>query len=151
RQEIGGATYPTAWDAPHTLALFASVPFWRKWTLNAVVQTHSGRATTPVLARSYEPSSFAELNDLTARYLRGERNSLRIPPYRRLDLGVRRMGRLWGADFTLAIQVLNILARDNPIDYDWQQYFAFAGVPGLARPGRSGLPIVPSIGVEARW
>lgn len=151
REVIDGRAYPTSWDAPHTFNLFASVPLWRRWTFNVVFQTHSGRATTPVRARIYEPDAGGAWNRIHARYLRGERHSLRIPPYRRLDLGLRREGRLWGADFTLAIQVLNILARANPIDYDWRQYFSNLQDTGRQLPGRNGLPIVPSIGVEARW
>lgn len=150
REFVDGAAYPTAWDAPHTVSFFASRPLLRQWTFNVVFQAHSGRATTPVLARIYEPDVGGAWHRVNPRYLRGDRNSLRIPPYRRLDIGVRREARIRDADVTLALQVLNLLARDNPIDYDWTQYFrSLEG--GRASPGRTGLPIIPSIGVEVRW
>lgn len=151
REWLDGRAYPTSWDAPHTLALFGSVPIRKGWTLNVAYQGHSGRATTPVLARLYAPPPDAIGSQLGPRYLRGERNSIRVPPYHRLDLGLRRTGTLWGAQATLAIQVLNVLARDNAIDYDWQQYYGWLDTAGIHRPGRNGLPIVPTIGLELRW
>jgi hypothetical protein len=150
-EEIAGHEYPTAWDVPHTLVLFGSVPLGARWTLSAAYHAHTGRATTPVVARVFAPGN-DDFNQIGARYILGERNSIRVPPYHRLDLGFRREGRLWGADVTVFFQVLNLLFRENAIDYDWQQYFADV-VGGHSRigAGRSGLPILPSIGLEVRW
>jgi len=92
-----------------------------------------------------------DLKKMGARYIRGGRNSMRVPPYHRLDLGFRREGRLWGADVTVFFQVLNLLFRENAIDYDWLQYFRGISSGHRSGAGRSGLPILPSIGVEARW
>lgn len=150
REWIDGRAYPTSWDAPHTLAVFGSVPIGRGWTLNVAYQAHSGRATTPVLARIHAPP--ADLSHLLGvRYLRGERNSIRVPPYHRVDLGLRRAGTLWGAESTFAIQVLNLFARANPIDYNWSEYYSWLTSSNVHRPSRYGLPILPSIGLELRW
>jgi hypothetical protein len=153
REEYAGGMYPTAWDAPHTLALFGSTPLGRKWTLNTVYHAHSGRATTPVLARSFEPDlRFPGSQDLLPRYIYGERNSIRVPPYHRLDLGARRAWQARGAEWVLSLQVLNVLFRENPVDYNWTQYFSNARSPsGERQAGRSGLPILPSIGLEVKW
>ncbi|MDP9347856.1 MAG: TonB-dependent receptor, partial [Gemmatimonadota bacterium] len=152
REEFEGELSPTSWDAPHTLALFTSLPLWRKWVLNAVYHAHSGRATTPVLARSFGPYTGVENRFLRPRYLLGERNSIRVPPYHRLDLGARRSWEARGAEWTLALQVLNVLFRENAIDYDWSVYFSdLRGRSGPPRAGRNGLPILPSIGLEVRW
>lgn len=153
REELDGELHPTSWDAPHTLALFGSVPLGRAWVFNAVYQAHSGRATTPVLARIFEPDTrSANSTALAPRYLYGERNSVRVPPYHRLDLGARRSWRGWGAEWTLSLQVLNALFRENPVDYDWGVYFAdLQGQHSAPRAGRPGLPIVPSIGLEVKW
>lgn len=66
-------------------------------------------------------------------------------------MGLRRSGTLRGGEATLTIQVLNLLARANPIDYDWQQYYGRqnGGLPEAV--GGRGLPIIPGIGVEVRW
>ena len=57
----------------------------------------------------------------------------------------------WGADVTVFFQVLNLLFRENAIDYDWLQYFRGVSSGHRSGAGRSGLPILPSLGVEARW
>lgn len=103
-----------------------------------------------MVARVFAPRN-GDLDRIDARYILGERNSVRVPPYHRLDLGVRREGRLWGADVTVFFQVLNLLFRENAIDYDWLQHFR--GVSSGHRSGsvRAGLPILSSVGVEARW
>lgn len=150
RERVEGTVSPTAWDVPHTLSLFGSVPLGGRWTLNAVYQGHSGRATTPVLARIFAPAP-DNLNTLEARYLRGTRNSIRVPPYHRLDLGVRRVWQIGPVDVALALQVLNLLSRENAVDYEWQQHFGAIAGSGERRAGRSGLPILPSIGLEAKW
>lgn len=151
REWIDGGAYPTSWDAPHTLAVFGSAPIGKGWTLNVAYQAHSGRATTPVFARIYTPTPESMWLEIYERYLRGERNSIRVPPYHRVDIGLRRAGTLWGAESTLSIQVLNLFARNNPIDYDWTQYYRSLRGTGLVRPGRNGLPFVPTIGLELRW
>jgi len=150
RERIAGELFPTAWDAPHTVSLFGSAPLARGWTGSAVYQGHSGRATTPVVARTFEPVP-GTLTTLGARYIRGRRNSVRVPAYHRLDLGARRSWRARGAEWTLALQVLNALVRENAIDYDWQQYFGRLTGSSDPTPGRTGLPVVPSVGLEVKW
>lgn len=143
-----GEWSPTSWDSPHTVKGIVSVPIGRGWVLNAVAQAYSGRAVTPVLARIWEPSG---ADHLTSRYLLGDRNSARVPAYRRLDLGLRYEHDGSTIDWAVSAQVLNLLNRTNPIDYDWPQYFARLDEgrdPGGHRPG---LPILPSLGVEVRW
>lgn len=154
REKWDGQFRPTAWDAPHTLALFGSVPLPKDWTFNAVYHAHSGRATTPLVARIFEPNAEIESRFLQPRYLLGERNSIRVPPYHRLDLGARRSWEAKGAQWTLSVQVLNALLRENAIDYDWSTYFSDVRGgqrPGGPRAGRTGLPLLPSIGLEVRW
>jgi hypothetical protein len=150
RERVDGRDYPTAWDAPHDLSLFATTPVTRGWTVNAAYAGRSGRATTPVEARVFVPSEELQ-NWMRIRYIRGDRNSVRIPPYHRLDVGGRRTWNARGAEWTLFAQVLNVLFRDNPIDFDWYDYFQGLVEPGTVRPGRPGLPIVPSLGVEVKW
>ncbi len=153
REEFAGNFYPTAWDAPHTVALFGSMPIWGGWAFNSVYHAHSGRATTPVLNRIFEPDlRGAGSLFLLPRYLFGERNSIRVPPYHRIDLGVRKTWNTESADWTLSLQILNILNNDNPIGYDWRVYFSDLGNERESpRTGRSGLPFLPSIGLEVKW
>lgn len=143
-----GEWSPTSWDAPHMVKALASVPLGRGWIANVALRAHSGRAVTPVIARVFEPAGAGQLS---SRYLLGDRNSARVPPYRRLDLGVRHGGSMGPLEWTFAAQVLNLLNHTNPVGYDWPQYFARiheGREPGGHRPG---LPFLPSLGLEVRW
>lgn len=149
-ERIDDRWYPTSWDAPHDLSLFASARVLGSWNLNAVYRAHSGRATTPVEARVFV--SYEEFeNYLRTRYIRGERNSVRVPGYHRLDIGARRSWSARSAEWTLFLQVLNVLWQDNPIDYDWFQFYASESDPTINRYSRRGLPLLPTAGIEVRW
>lgn len=150
RERLEGTWYSTGWDAPHDVSLLGSTRVLGRWHLNAVYRGHSGRATTPVRARVYVASEEFETY-LRARYIRGARNSVRVPAYHRIDVGTRRSWSSRGADWTFFAQVLNVFFRDNPIDYDWAQYFASLEDPSLSRYPRRGLPILPTLGIEVRW
>ncbi|HYW06124.1 MAG TPA: hypothetical protein VE913_04155, partial [Longimicrobium sp.] len=81
-ETFDGSTTPTGWDAPHALSLLVSAALGRRWIGSTVYQARSGRATTPVRARIFEPDlRVADSNSLVPRYLYGERNSIRVPAY----------------------------------------------------------------------
>jgi hypothetical protein len=64
------------------------------------------------------------------------------------------MRRTWTGDrseWTLFVQVLNVLWDENPIGFDWIQYFSRLRSFEDPPTGRSGLPILPSIGLEVAW
>jgi hypothetical protein len=148
-ERVDGEWFPTSWDAPHLLSLLGNVRLGRGWNLTGVYQGHSGRATTPVLARVFEPT--LDSPHLHARYLRGRRNSIRVTPYHRADLGVNRTWEGNKLETTLRLQVLNMLLRKNAVDYDWQQYFRSLEARGKGEAGRYGIPFLPSVLLEVRW
>ncbi|HEU5174212.1 MAG TPA: hypothetical protein VFT96_05610, partial [Gemmatimonadaceae bacterium] len=139
------------WDAPHQGAGLASLLLGR-WTLNAAGQLRSGLAVTGVRMRLidvYPGGGFGQ------RYVMDStRNTVRLPPYARVDLGLRRT---WGEkrEWTFAFQLQNVFFRWNASGYDWPEYF------DARRRGRAGaadeaferisLPIIPSLGLEVRW
>ncbi|HEX6314256.1 MAG TPA: hypothetical protein VFZ73_05325 [Gemmatimonadaceae bacterium] len=151
-EDLGDSAYPSSWDAPHSLTLFGALPLGEKWRISAVYQGHSGRATTPVRARIFAPRVGQSNDQAAPRYLLGRYNSIRVPPYHRLDVGGQWRWRAAGAQWALSLQILNVLASANAIDYDWDQYYALRRTSTLEDPGkRSGLPFLPSIGLEVRW
>lgn len=151
REGRDGDEGPTAWDAPHSVSVFTSVPLASRWAFNIAYQGHSGRATTPVLVRVFAPGpDHSPYRLIDSRYVLGERNSIRVPSYQRLDLGARYS---WGRSsrWVLSLQVLNVLLRTNAVDYDWGQYFSSLNVGRSNRGSRAGLPMLPTIGLEATW
>ena len=152
-ERVGGVWSPTGWDAPHTLVLFgtAPLPLGAGWTVNAAYHGHSGRAVTPIAGMTYRPANPGAYGSLVPDYIPGARNSVRVPAYHRADLGLGKRWEGWGAEWTVRLQVVNLLFRENPIAYDWQDYFTDIQQGRPPRAGRRGLPTIPSISLEARW
>ncbi len=150
-EQIEGTYFPTAWDAPHSVSIFATTPINRKWSFNIVSQWHSGPAATPVMARIFAPDP--ELSPfLRTRYLPGSTNSGRLSDYRRVDIGVRRESKRGKTEIAFTAQVINLFVRRNALEYDWASaYCTGSSACKSAKPTRTGLPIIPSLGLEIRW
>jgi hypothetical protein len=76
----------------------------------------------------------------------GPRNAERYPLYHRLDVGVRRTWRRSWGTITPHLDVLNVYDRRNVLFY----FYQYDRDP----PTRSGLsmfPVLPTVGVEARF
>jgi hypothetical protein len=76
----------------------------------------------------------------------GPRNAERYPIYHRLDIGVRRTYRKRWGSITPHIDVLNLYDRRNVLFYFYQY-----GETPPTRTGISMFPLLPTIGVEARF
>jgi hypothetical protein len=154
--QLDGTWSPRDGDVPHAAVAFAAVPVkWLGMDVTAAMQVHSGAAISPVAARVLVPDE-RTYRGIGPRYLPGDRNSFRLSPYRRLDLGGRRTWHRSSLDITLSAQVLNLLFRRNPRNVSWDLYYDYVarGFPDAlekATSGLPGLPILPSIGVEVRW
>lgn len=150
---VGGAEYPTNWDVPHHASGILSVVLPSRWTASLTGQWRSGLPVTGVAVRLVEPTPDGGFGQ---RYIPGERNGERLPPYARMDAGLRRT---WGTrrEWTLALQVQNLIFRRNATQYRWFDYFcsrqpgcASTAAPDAVFESRS-LPIIPSLGLEVRW
>jgi len=155
-EEVDGVFSPTGWDAPHQLSGFASFLLSRKWTLNVSGQARSGLPQTGVARRILVP---LVNNRFSHRYVPGPRNGVQLPPYYRLDAGVRRTSSEGRVAWTFNFQLLNLLFKRNATAYNWGAYFCSIDpddscdrARGLPEPIESfSLPIVPSFGFEFRW
>jgi hypothetical protein len=157
-EDVDGVLSPTAWDAPHQVSGFTSFLLSRKWTLNVSGQARSGLPQTGVARRIIEPER--EFVGPFQRYIPGPRNGVQLPPYYRLDAGVRRTSSDGPVAWTFNFQLLNLLFKRNATAYDWLAYYCKIDPANSCalRPGESpeviesiSLPIVPSFGFEFRW
>jgi hypothetical protein len=155
-EEVDGVLSPTAWDAPHQTSGFASFLLSRKWTLNVAGQARSGLPQTGVARRLIVPVMPFGVSQI---YVPGARNGVQLPPYYRLDAGVRRTSSNGRAAWTFSFQLLNLLFKRNATSYDWVAYFCEVdrencGIPfgdQLEAIESFSLPIIPSFGFEFRW
>lgn len=150
RDPLDGEWIPSGWDSRHSLALLGSVPIGRRWTFNATFQMRSGLPVTPIATSVLVPNPFSP-GLLMRRLIPGEVNSGRLPGFRRLDIGLRRRWAVGRLEMDLMLQVVNVLAADNALAYDWDQYTRQLDFGSTPIASRAGVPLVPSIGFEVRW
>ena len=138
-----GRSFPPKYDRRHDLSLTASYRRTRwTWTANFVYGT--GQAYTPASARYTlrDPAADRPID----RLLAARRNTARMLPYHRLDMGMRRRLGLFGADAELYLQIFNIYNRRNEwfIEYDPEDADKRPAVAKM-------LPIMPTFGLDFRF
>ena len=138
-----GRSFPPKYDRRHDVSLTAKYSSGRWiWTANFVYGT--GQAYTPAGARYTlrDPASGRPVD----RLLAARRNSARLLPYHRLDAGVRRQVRLFGAEAEFYLQIFNLYNRRN----EWFiQYH-----PGDSEKEPTVvpmLPVLPTFGFDFRF
>lgn len=139
----GGRTFPPKYDRRHDVSLTATYRLARwTWTANLVYGT--GQAYTPAAARYTlrDPASDRPVD----RLLAASRNTARLLPYHRLDVGMRCAFGLFGADVDFYLQIFNAYNRRNEwfIQYDPNDS---TEQPIVVRM----LPIVPTFGFDFRF
>jgi hypothetical protein len=131
--------FPADADQRHTLNAFGSLRLSGTFAVSAQWRYGSG---TP------RPGFFQESN--MTLVIGSDRNTIRLPPYQRLDLKARKV-YVWGRrTFTLSGEVLNVLNRRN-------EYNVSSTLLSLAETGRyvSGLResfrATPAVGLAVRF
>jgi hypothetical protein len=71
-------------------------------------------------------------------------NTRRLPPYHRLDLRLEYAPRLGVLDWIFYLDIINAYARKNIEGYSYNADYS-------RRQGDDGLPLIPSVGVKARF
>jgi hypothetical protein len=143
RDSVTGAVYSADSEQRHTVTLFGS---WRLTPSVHFSARYSYGSNFPI------PGFFRWEN---GRYfLSNERNSLRLPPYHRLDFRLNKSfhvetGRGWTWRGTFYAEVLNATNRQN------ETFDAFNGFDPRSGEARIGMlklfPIVPAAGVMLEW
>ena len=139
----GGRTFPPKYDRRHDVSLTATYRLARwTWTANFVYGT--GQAFTPAAARYTlrDPASDRPVD----RLLAAQRNTARLLPYHRLDIGMRRTFGLFGADVDFYVQIFNAYNRRN----EWFVQYDPEGPTDQPLVVKM-LPIVPTFGFDFRF
>ena len=76
----------------------------------------------------------------------GEINSLRLPPYHRMDIRVTRTFQVGGGTLSAFLDVFNLYNRENLRSYDYKVELPSGKV--IQNVGETLLPILPSFGFD---
>ena len=157
-KDFAGITYFTNWDRRHVVNLIGAYRPNDRWEANLKWTYQTGQPYTPILG--YYLESLPGQSDYGFVPIPGGRNTLRYPPYHRLDLGlVRHFKTRKGTQIDLFLQVVNAYWRKNVFAY---YYVTGSTINGLdddddgqideadeevpRRETLSIFPLLPSIG-----
>jgi hypothetical protein len=137
--EVDGLAFPSDDDQRHTLNAVGSFRLSGTLALGAQWRHGSGMPRHGFLTQAG-----------TTLALGSERNQIRLPPYDRLDLRLRKVFLFrWGV-FTLSGEVLNVLNRKN--EYNVESTLLTVARTGQYSSGlRKGFPVAPSIGLSVQF
>ncbi|NKB69646.1 MAG: TonB-dependent receptor plug domain-containing protein [Candidatus Latescibacteria bacterium] len=147
-----GRSYPPKYDRRHDISLTATYRFapvcssCGRWIVTANFVYGSGQAFTPAAAR-YTLRDPA-VDQPVDRLLAARRNSARLLPYHRLDLGVRRTLKLFGdgVDAEVYLQIFNFYNRRN----EW--FIQYDGENAGEKPEVVEMfPVLPTFGLDFRF
>jgi hypothetical protein len=143
RWSTGERTFDRDFDRLHTFSLSNTFVLSRDWDVGTAYTFHTG---TPYTEQVWERDDFQRQWVMEE----GPPNSRRLPSYQRFDLQVRRHFRFDGWAMTVYAEGLNLTNHENVLWYSWR----LADRDGERQPERitrTGVPGLPSVGVEVRF
>ncbi len=140
-----GQHYPPKHDRRHAFYGVTNWAFAPGWVLGAVYTFGSGLPYTPVLGKymhyEWDQDQNVLRSELYDRW--GDKNSARYPAYHRMDISIRRQGRLFGLQIMPYLQIINLFNRENVFFYYWDHE---------SNPSRlttvTMFPFLPTLGVD---
>ncbi|MCP3933268.1 MAG: TonB-dependent receptor [Bacteroidetes bacterium] len=142
-----GKPFSAIYDRTHDLSLVLNLALKKRWTFSSAFVYSTGSAVTPI------KSLF--LVDQNFHFNYGERNSVRIDPFSRLDLSATftpkpEVEKNFSSSWTFS--VYNVYNRRNPLFI----YYSARGNPGTGTGWARGIkvslfPVIPTITWNFKW
>jgi hypothetical protein len=136
----GGRSFPPKYDRRHNIS-FTATRQMRRWTWSSSFVYGTGQAFTPASARySLRDPATGLFSD---RALAARKNTARLLPYHRMDLGLRRSSTIFGAKGEYYVEIFNVYSRRNEwfVQYDTEN-------PETEPKVIKMLPVVPTFGLN---
>ncbi len=141
-----GKAYPSTYDRIHDVVVVANYQISKKWEASGNFTFATGNTFTP-LKNLYTI-------DRKLRLEYGDRNSLRLPNYNRMDLGATYTPKPDAKGFksSWTFSVYNVYNRWNPffVQYDIQNSFE-KGTAKATAFAVTLFPIIPSVTWNFKW
>jgi hypothetical protein len=122
-------------DQHHTISFVADFDLGEKWDLNIRATYGSGFAYTKYFPEM-DPVNYSW------KWVAGEKNSSRIPEYKRVDVRVSKVLEVWDLKADLFLDISNVLNFKNIMGYNYR--FNDNGIPITEEVKL--WPIIPSVG-----
>lgn len=140
------AYYAPKYDRTHDLNVTGSTQLTTTWQLTAVFNYATGQAYTEPSSQyrlTHSPFQVPDTNVLVSPF-----NGARLPAYHRLDVGATKTGRLFGAEYELQLQVVNVYNRSNI----WFPFFEFEDDGSVTREDVPQIPIpIPNVAFTLKF
>ena len=145
RRQSGMISYYPKYDQRHAFHLVLNYTLGRGWTLGTVFSYGSGMPYTPMPGKymhyEWRLDENALKGELTDRP--GGRNSARYPLYHRMDLSLRKQGRLFGISTSPYLQIINLYNHKNVFFYFWDHDVNPSRLTTVTM-----FPLLPTVGVD---
>lgn len=134
--------YPT-YDRRHTITAIEDLQMSKSWRLNFAFKFGTGQPYTEAAARYTALNPNGTTYDLT---LETKKNSFRLPPYIRFDIGLFHERKIFGLRSEIYFQVVNVYNFKNV----WFRYYDFETNPAK-REDFYMLPRIPTFGISVMF
>jgi hypothetical protein len=143
-----GKTYEFDYNRPHSIALNVNRKLPKNWDFTAVWVLQSGRPFTPIIGKYYTLNT--QTGQTMAQFIVGAKNSDRMQPYHRLDLGFNHtITTKRGNKAVWTYSVYNAYNQINPFAYYYDNDNSLENLTEYNKPlqlYKMGLfSIIPSI------
>ncbi len=137
---------PTSWDARHAVDLTAGLRAGEgdRWEMGTRWRVTTGRPFTP-FDTELSPEAFRRTGEGVPD--RSRLNSLRTPPYHRLDVRIDRRVEVVGLTGRVYLDVQNVYNRTNLFGFTWTEA---EDVPNNLR-AREQIGLLPTVGFTLEW
>jgi len=134
---LTGEDFRYSYDQPVIINAVANYQLTDHWQIGAKWRYQSGQLITPLEGAVQDPDNPALYNPVY-----GELNSTRLPAHHQLDVRADRTYYYTGWEMDLYIEVMNLYARENVVDYQYKN------ADYSEREDVTDLPPLVSVGVK---
>ena len=137
--QLTGEDFRYSYDQPVIINAVANYQWNDNWQIGAKWRYQSGQLVTPLTGAEQDSDNPALYNPIY-----GELNSERLPAYHKLDVRADRTYYYTGWEMDLYLEVLNLYARENVVDYEYKN------ADYSKREEVTDLPPILSVGVKLK-
>ena len=118
--------YNPKYDRRHTLNIVGDFEIMENLHFSTSLQTSSGQPHTPAIGRYQEwevnNDPYMPVYGFSEGYLVGEKNSERLSPYFRMDVGFKQktIGRIFKIPYERFFQIINVTNYVNALNYQYR-------------------------------